>query len=66
MKSDKKIRVHFKSNHANPDSFPPTIEGENVFAMTKERSIKQLQITLTSSIRLNLFLTGILITFMSP
>ncbi|MDC0599650.1 D-2-hydroxyacid dehydrogenase, partial [Candidatus Pseudothioglobus singularis] len=42
MKSDKKIRVHFKSNHANPDSFPPTIEGENVFAMTKERFDKAI------------------------
>ena len=37
MASDKKIRVHFKSNHANPDSFPPTIEGESVFAITKKR-----------------------------
>ena len=31
MLGDKKIRVHFKSNHADPDSFPPTIEGESVF-----------------------------------
>ena len=37
MASDKKIRVHFKSNHADPDSFPPTIEGESVFAITKKR-----------------------------
>ena len=37
MASDNKIRVHFKSNHADPDSFPPTIEGESVFAITKER-----------------------------
>ena len=37
MPSNKKIRVHFKSNHADPDSFPPTIEGESVFAITEER-----------------------------
>jgi hypothetical protein len=37
MQGNKKIRVHFKSNHANPDSFPPTIEGESVFAITQER-----------------------------
>ena len=37
MTSNAKIRVHFKSNHADPDSFPPTIEGESVFAITKER-----------------------------
>ena len=37
MISNAKIRVHFKSNHADPDSFPPTIEGESVFAITKER-----------------------------
>jgi len=37
MSSDKKIRVHFKSNHADPKSFPPTIEGESVFAITEDR-----------------------------
>ena len=37
MANDNKIRVHFKSNHADPASFPPTIEGESVFAITKER-----------------------------
>ena len=37
MVSHNKIRVHFKSNHADPDSFPPTIEGESVFAITEER-----------------------------
>ena len=43
MVSDKKIKVHFKSNHANPDSFPPTIEGESVFALTKERYQKVIE-----------------------
>ena len=43
MVSDKKIRVHFKSNHADPDSFPPTIEGESVFALTKERYEKAIE-----------------------
>ncbi|MDC0198216.1 D-2-hydroxyacid dehydrogenase [Candidatus Thioglobus sp.] len=42
MVSDKKIKVHFKSNHANPDSFPPTIEGESVFALTKDRYQKAI------------------------
>ena len=43
MSSDKKIRVHFKSNHADPKSFPPTIEGESVFAITEERYLSALE-----------------------
>jgi len=30
-------RVHVKSNHASPDTFPPTAEGEAVFTITAER-----------------------------
>jgi phosphoglycerate dehydrogenase-like enzyme len=33
----RKIRVHIKNNHASPDTFPPTPEGEAVFAITRER-----------------------------
>ncbi len=44
MISNAKIRVHFKSNHADPDSFPPTIEGESVFAIRKKGLIMQLKI----------------------
>ena len=32
-----KTRVHIKNNHASPDTFPPTIEGEAVFTITPER-----------------------------
>jgi phosphoglycerate dehydrogenase-like enzyme len=32
-----KIKVHIKNNHASPDTFPPTIEGEAVFTVTRER-----------------------------
>ena len=31
------IRVHIKNNHASPDTFPPTPEGEEVFTITRER-----------------------------
>ena len=31
------IRVHIKNNHASPDTFPPTPEGEAVFTITSER-----------------------------
>lgn len=31
------IRVHIKNNHASPDTFPPTVEGEAVFTITRER-----------------------------
>ena len=40
---DQKIRIHFKSNHADPESFPPTIEGEAVFALTEERYYDTLE-----------------------
>lgn len=32
-----KLRIHIKNNHASPDTFPPTIEGEEVFTITEER-----------------------------
>jgi phosphoglycerate dehydrogenase-like enzyme len=32
-----KLRIHIKNNHASPETFPPTIEGEEVFTITKER-----------------------------
>ncbi len=31
------VRVHIKNNHAHPDTFPPTPEGEPVFTTTRER-----------------------------
>ena len=31
-----KVRVHIKNNHASPDTFPPTPEGEEVFTITPE------------------------------
>jgi len=31
------VRVHIKNNHASPDTFPPTPEGEAVFTITRER-----------------------------
>ena len=36
MCSDK-LRVHVKNNHASPDTFPPTKEGEVVFTITEAR-----------------------------
>ena len=36
MRSDK-LRVHVKNNHASPDTFPPTKEGEAVFTITEAR-----------------------------
>ena len=36
MCSDK-LRVHVKNNHASPDTFPPTKEGETVFTITEAR-----------------------------
>ena len=35
--ADRRIRVHIKNNHASPDTFPPTLEGEAVFTITQER-----------------------------
>lgn len=35
--TDSKLRIHIKNNHASPDTFPPTIEGEEVFTITEER-----------------------------
>ena len=32
-----KLRIHIKNNHASPDTFPPTIEGEEVFTITEAR-----------------------------
>ena len=32
-----KLRVHVKNNHASPETFPPTKEGEVVFTITEER-----------------------------
>ncbi|HEX9770121.1 MAG TPA: D-2-hydroxyacid dehydrogenase [Kiloniellales bacterium] len=32
-----KVKVHIKNNHASPDTFPPTPEGEAVFTITRER-----------------------------
>ena len=37
MPENKKVRVHVKNNHASPDTFPPTVEGEAVFTITQER-----------------------------
>ena len=37
------VKVHFKSNHADPKSFPPTIEGESVFAFTEARFNEALE-----------------------
>ena len=31
------MRVHVKNNHASPQTFPPTPEGEAVFTVTRER-----------------------------
>ena len=35
MTRDKKVRVHVKNNHASPDTFPPTPEGEEVFTINQ-------------------------------
>ena len=32
-----KLRVHVKNNHASEETFPPTIEGEEVFTITAEK-----------------------------
>ena len=34
---DRAMRVHVKNNHASPETFPPTPEGEAVFTITRER-----------------------------
>ena len=31
------MRIHVKNNHASPETFPPTAEGEAVFTITRER-----------------------------
>ena len=35
--ADRRVKVHVKNNHASPDTFPPTVEGEAVFTITRER-----------------------------
>ena len=37
MDSGRRVKVHIKNNHASPDTFPPTVEGEAVFTITRER-----------------------------
>ena len=37
MDAGRRIKVHIKNNHASPDTFPPTVEGEAVFTTTRER-----------------------------
>ena len=37
MNTARPIKVHIKNNHASPDTFPPTPEGEEVFTITRER-----------------------------
>ena len=37
MGAERRIKVHVKNNHASPDTFPPTVEGEAVFTITRER-----------------------------
>ena len=37
MDTGRRIKVHVKNNHASPDTFPPTVEGEAVFTITRER-----------------------------
>jgi phosphoglycerate dehydrogenase-like enzyme len=34
--NNNKLRIHIKNNHASPETFPPTIEGEEVFTITEE------------------------------
>ena len=36
MEPSKPVKVHIKNNHASPDTFPPTPEGEAVFTITRE------------------------------
>ena len=37
MDTGRAIKVHIKNNHASPETFPPTPEGEVVFTITRER-----------------------------
>ena len=37
MARDHRVRVHIKNNHASPETFPPTLEGEEVFTITRAR-----------------------------
>ena len=37
MDAGRRVKVHVKNNHASPDTFPPTVEGEAVFTITRER-----------------------------
>lgn len=37
MDTGRRVKVHVKNNHASPDTFPPTVEGEAVFTITRER-----------------------------
>ena len=37
MPEDRTVKVHVKNNHASPDTFPNTPEGEEVFTITRER-----------------------------
>ena len=37
MSAERRVGVHIKNNHASPDTFPPTPEGEEVFTITRER-----------------------------
>ena len=37
MSVSRPVKVHIKNNHASPDTFPPTPEGEEVFTITEER-----------------------------
>lgn len=37
MDTGKPVKVHIKNNHASPDTFPPTPEGEEVFTITRAR-----------------------------
>ena len=37
MTTPEPVRVHIKNNHASPDTFPPTPEGEAVFTISRER-----------------------------
>ena len=37
MEPGRRVKVHIKNNHASPDTFPPTVEGEAVFTISRER-----------------------------
>ncbi len=37
MTQERTVKVHVKNNHAAPDTFPNTPEGEEVFTITRER-----------------------------